>query len=183
MVRNPLAQRPSGLYLYQLEVKYALVQLCFNPANGWRVTVDVDPMERARGGKQAPDKADRAEAARAGLEALGVTIGRHPQFGPVDLVADHPELGLRLLEVEGESTRQTEQAVYSALGQLLMSMKLRGPQIRYGLAVPHGPLWTRQLRKLPPELTKLLCLDLYSVDHGRVEITNAGETIPDYRRA
>lgn len=168
--------------MYQLEVKRTLVQLCFNPANGWRVTVDVDPMERARGGTQAPDKAQRAAAACAAIEALGATIGRHPMFGRVDLVADHPEQGLRLIEVEGSSSRQTEQAVYSALGQLLMSMKITDTQVRYGLAVPHGPLWIKQLRKLPPSITELLRLDLYAVRNGAVEVTGAGETIPDYSR-
>ncbi len=176
------ARRADAAVLYQLEVKHTLAQLCFNPANGWRVTVDVGSMERARGGKRAPEKAARAEAALAALEALGVTIGRHPTFNPVDMVAEHEDHGLRLLEVAGQS-RRPEQAVYSSLGQLLMSMKLRGPSVRYGLAVPHGPRWTHQLRKLPPDVTKLLCLDLYSVGHGRVEVTNAGETIPDYRRA
>ena len=49
--------------MYQLEVKASLVQLAFNPGNGWRVTVHVDPMERARAGLHPADKAKRAQEA------------------------------------------------------------------------------------------------------------------------
>ena len=102
--------------MYQLEVKLNLVQLAFNPANGWRVTVHVDPMERARGGSHPADKAERADAALKRLEVLGAQIGSHDLYGSVDVLADHPDHGLRLIEVEGDSRRPREQAIYSGLG-------------------------------------------------------------------
>jgi len=168
--------------MYQLEVKLALVRLCFNPANGWAGTVDVDAMERARGGQHSADKAERAEQAESDLRALGVTIGPHPLFGRVDVVAEHPTLGLRLIEVEGDSSRQREEAVYSALGQLMLVMKVSNPQVRYGLAVPSSPQWIHQLRKVPPEVTGRLAIDLYAVAPNSVAITEGGVTIPKWGR-
>jgi hypothetical protein len=168
--------------LYQLEVKLALVRLTFPPASGWKVHVDVDSMERARGGQHKPDKAARVVAAAAELEGIGARLSSHPLFGRVDVVAEHEEQGIRLVEVEGESSRQPEQALYSALGQLLLSMKFEGPQVRYGLAVPDTPQWLRQLRKLPPGITKRLTLDLYVVAENHVTCVWAGESFPDWAR-
>lgn len=54
--------------MYQLEVKRHLVEYQFSPADGWEVTVDVDAMERGRGGQDPPDKPDRAGRAEAWLE-------------------------------------------------------------------------------------------------------------------
>jgi hypothetical protein len=152
--------------LYQLEVKLHLVQLMFNPANGWRVTVDVDPMERGRGGTHPVGKIRRAQAALRRLKTLGARIGPHDLYGRVDVVADHPDHGLRLVEVEGDSRKQREQALYSALGQLLLVMRIRSPHVRYGLAVPDTRQWRSQLRKIPKELRERLNLDLYAVRDG-----------------
>ncbi|MDP3773660.1 MAG: hypothetical protein Q8Q85_05270 [Gemmatimonadales bacterium] len=168
--------------MYQLEVKRALVQLCFHPANGWAVTVDVDPMERAKGGKHHPDKAGRAAEALAGLQRLGAVLGKHALFGSVDVVAEHVRLGTRLIEVEADSSRQREQAMYSAVGQLLLSMKLESPRVRYGLAVPDAPEWIRQLRKIPAALSRKLVLDLYAVGDKHVQMFEAGSAIPDWSR-
>jgi hypothetical protein len=168
--------------LYQLEVKHALVRLSFPPASGWKVHIHVDPMERAKGGQHKADKAPRAAAAAFGLEGIGAQLSAHSLFGPVDIVAEHPEQGTRLIEVEGEASRQREQRLYSALGQLLLSMKLEGPLIRFGLAVPDTPQWTRQLRKIPPGITKRLVLDLYLVAENHVTTVWAGETIPNWAR-
>ena len=168
--------------MYQLEVKLALVRLSFPPASGWRVHVDVDSMERAKGGQHKPDKGERAAAAAAELVRIGAQLSPDPRFGRVDVVAEHDEHGLRLLEVEGESSRQPEQAMYSALGQLLLSMKLEGRQIRYGLAVPDTPSWVRQLRKIPPEVTKRLLVDLYLVAENHISLVRAGESLPNFAR-
>jgi hypothetical protein len=160
--------------VYQLEVKLNLVRLAFPPTAGWRVHVDVDSMERARGGVHRPDKAARVAAAAAELERIGVRLTPHPKFGRVDVVAEHEVHGIRLVEVEGESSRQPEQALYSALGQLVLSMDLEEPQVRYGLAVPDLPQWRRQLQKLPPRVTKRLTLDLYLVGEDHVTTVPAG---------
>jgi hypothetical protein len=185
LVRNPeptVSPFFRSRELYQLEVKCSLVRLSFPPVSGWKVHVHVDPMERAKGGQHKPDKASRAAAAALGLETAGARLTPHPLFGRVDVVAEHPEHGTRLVEVEGEASKQREQRMYSALGQLLLSMKLGGTHVRFGLAVPDTPEWTRQLRKIPPEITKRLVLDLYLVGENGVTTVWAGETIPNWAR-
>ncbi|HWP02252.1 MAG TPA: hypothetical protein VNL96_02245 [Gemmatimonadaceae bacterium] len=139
-------------------------------------------MERAKGGTHLPDKAERAAGALAGLRELGASLGRHKLFGRVDLVAEHPTRGTRLLEVEADSSRQREQAMYSALGQILLSMKLQSPDVRYGLAVPDSAEWINQLRKIPPTIAQKLSLDLYAVGSDHVQVFEAGTTIPDWSR-
>lgn len=143
--------------MYQLEVKRWLVEYRFPPRDGWRVQVDIDAMERANGGIHAADKAERALAAEAALRAMGVFVGGHIEHGRVDIVAEHPFHGCRLIEVEGTSSRQKEQAVYSALGQLVLSMGVGGNG--YVLAVPDEPAWERQLRKIPERVKGLLELE------------------------
>jgi hypothetical protein len=149
--------------MYQLEVKASLVESRFHPADGWTVTVDIDSMERCRGGTHPPGKRERAEAAETRLRALGAIIGAHPIYGRADLVATHPSLGTVVVEVEGESSRQREQAMYSALGQTLLSMRTIGPAITFALAVPDEPSWERQLRKVPRDVATTLNLRLLLV--------------------
>jgi hypothetical protein len=148
---------------YQLEVKLSLVRLFFNPADGWRVTVDVDPMELGKGGQQSAAKRRRAARAHAEPKRLGVSMGRHDVWGPVDVVADHPEEGTRLIEVEGSSRRQPDQALYSAIGQLVLMMQAVGGSVRYGLAVPDERRWRHQLGEIPLGFRKLVNLELYAL--------------------
>src|SRR2546422_7108834 len=122
--------------LYQLEVKLGLARFPFQASVGWRLTMHVDPMERAVGGSHSRGKLKRANEALRQLRRLGVVIGTHKLFGPVDVVAEHERGATRLIEVEGESTRQREQALYSSLGQLLLSMKIWSDDMAYGIAVP-----------------------------------------------
>ena len=106
-------------------------------------------------------------------------------FGPVKTAkgADGCELhGLRLVEVEGESGRQREQALYSALGQLLLSMKIWNDQVTYGIAVPDTREWWCQLQKIPLELTKRLRLWRYSVGVNSCTSIDPGCVIPDWSR-
>ena len=124
--------------MYQLEVKRYLVEHLFPPTDGWEVTVDVDAMERAKGGCHPPDKQERTRRAEDWLEGEGVRIGAHSHFGRADLVASKPGAATVVVEVEGHSSRQKEQALYSALGQAVLLMKTDG-EIRYGLAVPRYP--------------------------------------------
>ena len=165
--------------MYELEVKASLVQLAFNPGNGWRVTVHVDPMERARGGVHPADKAKRAQAALERLEGLGARIGAHDIYGRVDVVADHPDYGERLVEVAGDSSRPRDQAVYSSLGQLVLVMRIWSADFRYGLAVPHTRPWRLQLRKIPVEVRQKLNLELYTVGIGSLTHYSAGEEVLD----
>ncbi len=156
----------NAAQMYQLEVKLQLAASFFRPGAGWKVNVHVDPMELARGGRHGPDKPERAAAAERALKDLGVRIGAHDRYGRVDLVADGPTGELHLIEVEGDSTRQKEQAVYSSLGQLVVAMKVWGPSIRYGIAVPGTPGWLRQLAKIPSEVRQRLSIDMYIASAG-----------------
>ncbi len=168
--------------LYQLEVKLGLARSAFPAAAGWHLTMHIDPMERGTGGKHPPDKMKRVDAALRELRRLGVTIETHKQFGPVDVVAKHEQEGLRLIEVEGESGRQREQALYSSLGQLLLSMKIWSDDVAYGIAVPDTREWVRQVRKIPTELTKRLRLWRYVVGLNSVTTIEPGMEIPDWGR-
>lgn len=170
--------------LYQIEVKLFLVQRVFSPKAGWRVTVDVDGSEMGKGKQQPRGKVGRARRALSELKALGVTIGPDDRFGRVDVVADHDEHGLHLVEVEGHSRRQKEQALYSCLGQLLLIMRGWSPQMSYGLAVPDTREWWKQIHKIPPAVTKSLNLYLYSVNEGGgVTIHRPGEEVFTWERS
>lgn len=168
--------------LYQLEVKLNLIKVFFNPAGGWRVTVDVDPMERGKGNQQKPEKIERAEAAFEALSALDVKIGAHDQFGRVDVVADHHDHGQHLIEVEGDSSKQKEQALYSALGQVILSMSVIGPDLHYGLAVPANRAWRRQIAKIPVGAKERLGLYLYAVKEGAGTRWEPGEALTELGR-
>ena len=63
--------------MYQLEVKRYLVEHQFPPTDGWEVTIDLDAMERARGGQHPPDKPERARCTEDWLVTAGVIPIRH----------------------------------------------------------------------------------------------------------
>lgn len=149
--------------MYQLEVKRYLVEHRFPPTDGWEVTIDVDAMERAKGRKHPPDKQERARRAEEWLKNAGAKIGSHPDFGRADVVAAKPGAATVVVEVEGDSKRQPEQALYSALGQAVVRMKVDA-DTRYGLAVPDTPLWEHQMAKIPTSVCERLSLTLWLVD-------------------
>ena len=148
--------------MYQLEVKRYLVEHQFPPTDGWEVTVDVDPMERAKGGRHPADKQERARRAEEWLVNAGARIGSHPVFGRADLVAAKPGAATVVVEVEGDSSRQQEQALYSALGQTVVLMR-EDTETRYGLAVPDTPSWARQMAKIPTCVCDRLSMTLWLV--------------------
>jgi hypothetical protein len=152
--------------MYQLEVKRWLIAYRFPPSNGWTVQVDIDAMERAKGGMHKPDKAERAQVAESALIAMGVKIGAHSHYGRADIVAVHPALGTYIVEVEGNSSRQKEQALYSALGQLVLQM--HGDNERYVLAVPDESSWEMQLNKIPAHARQILRLTCALVSEAAV---------------
>lgn len=160
--------------MYQIEVKAALVEHCFHPGKGWSVTVDLDSMERAKGGQHPPDKKERAAKAELALRALGVTIGAHSRFGRADMVAIHPEYGTIVLEVEGDSSRQREQAMYSALGQAMLVMHSFDAGVVYGIAVPDRDDWLRQVSKIPAAVAERLCLQVFAVGVESVRSLGGG---------
>ena len=151
--------------MYQLEVKAALVAHQFPTRDGWSVTVDVDTMERAIGGTHPADKRARADAAYSRLENLGVTLGRkHPLYRRADIVAEHAQHGTVVVEVEGSSRRQREQAMYAAIGQLVVSMRHDSASVSYAIAVPEELEWRRQIQKLPLLVLARLKVRVFFVD-------------------
>lgn len=140
----------------------------FPVAEGWDVTIDIDSMERDEKGRHAPDKRAIARECETWLRAQGVKIVAHPLYGRADLVATKEGVGTLVVEVEGDSTKQREQAMYSALGQVVLSMGDPSSEITYGLAVPDSEHWERQLKKVPIRIRELLSLELWLVSKAGV---------------
>ncbi|MDR9827316.1 hypothetical protein [Vibrio sp. 10N.261.51.F12] len=153
--------------MYQLEVKYYLVKHYFPPSDGWEVLVDVDAMERAKGPQHPAEKKARVEKAEEQLLALGADIGAHPKYGRIDVCAIHPTKGTYLVEVEGHSSKQKEQAMYSALGQTLLQMK-EPNSVKYCIAVPDEDKWQVQIEKISNYIKSLLNLSCLLVSVSRV---------------
>lgn len=154
--------------MYQLEVKRWLVFHKFAVADGWDVTIDIDSMERGEKGQHPPDKRQIAAECEAWLRTQGVKIVAHPLYGRADLVAAKEGVGTLVVEIEGDSSRQKEQAMYSALGQVVLSMGDPSSQITYALAVPDSEQWERQLKKVPNRIGELLRLQLWLVSETGV---------------
>ena len=154
--------------MYQIEVKLNLIKKKFNPEDGWKVTVDIDAMEMGKGNQQKPEKGVIAEKCLRELKELGVKIGSHPLYGRADIVANHPTLGIHVIEVEGNSSKQLEQAMYSAVGQVVLSMRDNNVETEYGLAVPHQDSWVQQLKKIPLNVCRKLSLSLYLVNEDEI---------------
>ena len=156
----------TEIAMYQLEVKRYLVEHQFPPADGWEVNIHVDGMERGKGGQQPHGKEERARLAEDCLKTAGAQMGAHPSFGRVDLVATRGTKTV-LVEVEGDSRKQKEQKLYSALGQIVLMMGA-DRNIRYGLAVPDTLSWERQMAKIPRFVRDRLSLTLWLVDQNGV---------------
>lgn len=148
--------------MYQLEVKKLLVAYCFPPADGWDITVDIDAMERGAAGQHPADKKAIAAECEQWLRQRGAKIVAHPLYGRADMVARNDRATF-VIEVEGDSSRQREQAMYSAVGQIVLSMSDPSPSITYGLAVPDTTEWERQLSKIPIRVRDTLRLELFLV--------------------
>jgi hypothetical protein len=161
--------------MYQLEVKKWLLFHKFPVQAGWEVTIDIDSMERGRHGQQKPDKQAVAAECEAWLRSNGVGILPHPVYRGADLVAFKEAEGTFIVEVEGDSSRQREQAMYSALGQIVLAMRNASSKITYGPAVPDDEKWAVQLEKVPSRIRELLRLELWLVSEiGIRRIQNIG---------
>ena len=133
-----------------------MIEKRFPPGKGWAITVDVDAMEKGKGNQNTQEKRDIAMRQLEWMEKEGVTIAPHPEYGRVDIVAEHPKYGRFLVEVEGDTRRQKEQAMYSALGQTIIMMEEQQQGITYGLAVPDEMAWINQIAKIPKHVRNLL---------------------------
>ncbi len=111
--------------------------------------------------------------------ALGVRIGKHPKYGRADLVAEHRELGTVVVEVEGSSSRQKEQAMYSAIGQLVLQMKDNSEGLVYALAVPDAPAWRKQIEKIPLFAFARLSLRAYLIASDSVSEYPSADDVTD----
>lgn len=155
--------------MYQLEVKRWLMEHRFPPSEGWSLTVDIDAMERANGGQHPAGKKEAAGVAEAALRSAGAHIVAHPIHGRADMVATKPGEPTYVIEVEGDSSRQKEQAMYSALGQLVLSMGSADENIKFMLAVPDSTEWERHLLKIPAGVKLQLNLDAVLVSVSGVQ--------------
>ena len=132
------------------------------------MTVDIDAMERAKGPQHKPDKKKKVAKAESLLIQLGAIIGSHKLHGRVDVSASHPSKGNYFIEVEGQSSKQKEQAMYSAIGQTILMMDTHNSKDTYALAVPDTPEWERQMLKIPDRVKTLLCLKCFMVSQDGV---------------
>jgi hypothetical protein len=158
----------QGAAVYQLEVKKWLEFHKFRTESGWEVTIDIDAMERGQGAQQAPDRRGVASQCESWLRERGVRIVAHPVYGSAELVSVRPGSGTFVIEAEADSSKQKEQAMYSALGQLVLSMHDPLPDITHELAVPGDEKWAIQLRKAPEAIRQLLRLQLWLVSEEGV---------------
>jgi len=154
--------------MYQIQVKRCIVQQKFSPNLGWKVTVDIDAMELGKGDQHPEGKRENAENHHNWFLKQGITIGKHPQFGRADIVAEHELLGTYIIEAEGDTSKQKEQALYSALGQIILLMNEADRNLTYGLAVPESKQWEFQLRKIPHYIRDTLNIRLYLVSKNKV---------------
>ncbi len=155
--------------MYQLEVKRWLIADKFPASAGWTISVHVDGMERARGGSHPPDKRDAVDTAYRALDQMEhVQLQAHETLKTADVVVSDAS-GIRyVIEVEGDSGKQREQQVYSALGQLLVQMG--APSVRYVVAAPRSEAWRAQLAKIPARVRDRLGIECWLVDDSGVEI-------------
>ena len=156
--------------MYQVEVKRYLIQQKFPTNQGWKVTVDLDAMELGKGDQHPKGKREIAEINQKWLEEQGITIAAHPKFGRVDIVAEHESYGTYIIEVEGDTRKQKEQALYSSLGQTILLMHESNDRFTYGLAVPDSSKWEFQLQKIPQHIRGILNLKLYLVSKDNVRL-------------
>ncbi len=153
--------------MYQAEVKRYIIEHLFPPAGGWKVVVDLDGMEKGKGGKHSAEKQVRAAACVAWFREHGVKVMKDLEFGRRDIVARHHQHGTVLVEAEGKSSRQPEQALYSALGQAVLQM-VGTAGLTFAIAAPDNEVWEEQLLKVPKTVRDLLKLRLYLASHRGV---------------
>ncbi|KZD14999.1 MAG: hypothetical protein AO396_07055 [Candidatus Fermentibacter daniensis] len=186
LVSNRLTQsKPRGMFrknqelkkrtMHQIEVKRWLVEHLFRPSDGWSVVVDVDGMEKGKGGQHSQGKGEIATEQITWMKVHGVTVGSHPVYGRTDIVAEHVVHGVYLLEVEGDTSKQKEQAMYSALGQAILMMDQENSTATFGLAVPDDAAWETHISKIPSRICDLLGLKLWLVSKKGVREHRRGE--------
>ena len=147
--------------MHQIEVKRYLIEWRFHPHSGWNVTVDLDAMELGKGSQNTQEKRETAEKHRTWMKDCGVILSPHAEHGRADTFAHHATYGKWLIECEGDSSRQREQAMYSSLAQLILLMS--DSRSNYALAVPNSAEWSRQTSKIPQFVRDKLALKVYLV--------------------
>ena len=152
--------------MYEIEVKKHLVHRLFPRAGGWTVTVHLDGSELGTAGCQSREKQVIAAALRNELIQEGVTVGVHPYFGAVDLVAEKQGTTPVIVEVKGDTNGQPEVQLYSALGQLILSMDAPPSERRYAIAMPDSPIWEAQFEKIPRRVPLALGFEMWLVGDG-----------------
>ena len=150
--------------MHQIQVKQFLIAKKFPPTEGWSVSVHLDGMELGRGFQNPVGKRSVAEKCRRWFERNGVRTGPNREYNNLDIVAVHKSAGTHLIEVEGDTRRQPEQAIYCALGQLICKTPEDGSNSILGIAVPNSPKWEELLQRIPRSVRDRLKLKAYLVD-------------------
>jgi len=153
--------------MHQIEVKRHLIERLFHPSHGWAVTVDLDAMELGKGAQNTREKRKVAETHRRWMEDNGIAISPHAEHGRADIVAQHSIHGKWLIECEGDTSKQREQAMYSSLGQLILLMA--DSRSHYALAVPHSDEWSSQVAKIPKFVRDALALKVFLVSDENIK--------------
>lgn len=71
--------------------------------------------------------------------------------------------------MQNRSSKQKEQAMYSAIGQTILMMENPSKDITHALAVPDAPEWKCQLAKIPRRIKDILNLQCLMVSESGVE--------------
>lgn len=153
--------------MHQIAVKRHLIEQRFHPNSGWQVTVDLDVMELGKGVQNAEEKRRTAEHHRKWMQDNGVTVHIHKTGRRTDILASHHIHGIYVIECEGDTSKQREQALYSALGQILLQMD--DLTRRFAIAFPDSEAWTKQVLKLPKAVRDALRLTVFMVATNHVK--------------
>lgn len=132
--------------------------------------VHLDPMEMGKGPQQSKNykKINVSRDCIAWFKKESILIDKATGSGKIDLVAKKTDGHIYYIEVEGDSSKQTEQAVYSALGQLIFKMKQFDKKVTYAIAAPNSDTWKANLIKIPIEVCAKLNITRYLVAQNAV---------------
>jgi hypothetical protein len=143
---------------YQIEVKRYLLD---HKIDLWDdVVVDIDAEELGK--DDLFKKLQSDESIRCLNDFIGVNEYR------TDIKAtDRATKEKYFIEVEGFSSKQQDQAFYSALSQIILRIENNGVN-KYGIAVPFTNSWIKQISKISTYIRSTLKIHLFLVDKNNV---------------
>ena len=184
--------------MYQPEVKYQFIRDKFW-GKAWEVLVDIDASERGdAGGNKDSRRLRKAKwkKTKRRLEEIGIKFTNdHRQKSDLreeliakgleiparpDIVAFRKRRGkkpdLWIIEVEGQSSRQPEQKVYSAIGQILLALfetPANNVELHFAVVV-YGEKEARHLERFK-NLSEFTCSKTKAFDLHGFQVKDSGE--------